>query len=231
LGLCPVLILIAWKVICLRCASAASVVTWTKSTWQSKTDIAELVYKLQSIQGGRSKPRKFLTEQTTRSLSTGNSQTAQLYHLPPNARMDFRSTHSVPRYLWWCNDTNSVFVRTSVEFLLQSYLDQQLENLLGLFESVEWFEDSPSLPAMHCSPPEGSHSFHGKQVLWGTQSLFSIGHTIELLRSERRARHWAFIAQGQTFSNSKQTCLNFFWLQWSHAKLHQLLCEPSTRIC
>lgn len=168
----PALILIAWKVMCLHCAATASVVTWTKSSLQSKTDITELIHKLQSTQFQGQKPAKEVSQRTDNNKPfSWNSQEAKFCRSLPNLHMDFRSTHTIPRYLWWCNDTNSVFVQTSVGFLLQSYLDQQWENLLGLFESVEWPEGSPSLPAMRCSPPEGSHSFHGKPVLWGMQSL------------------------------------------------------------
>lgn len=169
----PTLVLIAWKVMCLHCAAIASVVTWTKSSLQSKTDITELIHKLQSIQFQGQKPDKEVSQGTdNKKPLSWNSQEDKFYCSSPNLHKDFRSTHTVPRYLWWCNDTNSAFVQTSVGFLSQSYLDQQWENLLGLSESVEWPEGSSSLPATRCSPPEGSHSFHGKPVLLGMPSLF-----------------------------------------------------------
>lgn len=65
LGVYPVLTLIAWKVICFHCVS---VVTWTKRHLQSSSDIAELIHKLQSIQGQRSKQSLALKEYTTRSF-------------------------------------------------------------------------------------------------------------------------------------------------------------------
>lgn len=160
LGVCPVLILIAWKVICFH---SVSVVTWTKKHLQSRTDIAELIHKLQSIQGQRSKQSLVLKEHATRSFynwEQTNCPFNMACHQTPIWTSD--QPDSIPHCLWWYSDTNSVFVQTSPEFLLQSYLGQQWENLLSLSESVEWFEGSSSLPAIHCFPPEGSHSFHGK---------------------------------------------------------------------
>lgn len=72
--MCPVLVLIAWKVICFH---SVSVVTWTKKHLQSRTDIAELIHKRQSIQGQKSK-QSLVLNTLQEAFTTGNKQTVQL---------------------------------------------------------------------------------------------------------------------------------------------------------